>query len=75
MQKLLRWSDLLATLPVGKSTLQRWIAQEDDPFPAPKYIRRTAFFEQDEVNDWIKRNMRNEHESMVNFKRTKSLGK
>ncbi len=64
---LLRWCDVLKIIPVGKSTIQRWMLEPDDPFPHPKYIKRTAFFSGLLVSQWLERNLHDQHGAMVNF--------
>jgi predicted DNA-binding transcriptional regulator AlpA len=65
---LLRYSDLCKQLSVGKTTIQRWMDSPKNPFPKPRYIKRTAFFIDHEVNAWLEANFSETHGAMVNFK-------
>ena len=57
LPNLIRMDDLCTHLSIHRATLRRWVTDSVNPFPAPRYIKRSAYFDESEVKQWIEANL------------------
>ena len=50
VEKMLRVSDVLKLLPIGRSTLFAWVSR--DEFPKPRKLGRISFWTESDILEW-----------------------
>ena len=55
---LLRYTEICDRLSVGRTTIHRWMADTENPFPQPIYVQGCALFLENDVAAWINNNTR-----------------